>query len=110
MRRPCLAVVAKKEMLCQALRAANGRRPKYEKAIVPKRPSVGIHVLTAKDKVGGALESWTPEHQELCQRVLRAFPQLQYVAYSFVVPEETDKFTKVQVDHLVTSPVSPTPI
>lgn len=97
-----LAVVAKTDMLCQALRGPNGRRPKYDNARVPKRPSVGIHVLTAKHKKRGELESWSRNHEEMCRRVLQAFPQLQYIAYSFVVPEETNNFTNIKVDRLVT--------
>lgn len=97
-----LAVVAKKDVLCQILRNSNGRRPKYGNARVPKKRSVGIHILTAKHKKKGKLESWSQKHEELCMTVLRAFPQLQYIAYSFIVPDDTNNFTKVTVDRLVT--------
>lgn len=97
-----LAVVAAKGILCQILRDSNGRRPKYGNARVPKRSSIGIHILTAKYKKRGKLESWSDTHETLCKRVLQAFPQLQYIAYSFVVPEETDNFKKLKVDHLIT--------
>ena len=63
--------------------------------------SIGIHILTAKYKKGGKLESGSESHETLCSRVLQAFPQLQYIAYSFVVPEETDNFKKLKVDHIV---------
>ena len=97
-----LAVVAAKANLCQILRSSTGRRPKYANARVPKKPSVGIHILTAKKKKSGKLESWSDTHETLCNRVLHAFPQLQYIAYSFVVPDETENFNKLKVDHLIT--------
>lgn len=97
-----LAVVAKKDRLCEIARTSNGLRPKYGNARVPKKRSVGIHILTAKHKKKRKLESWSPDTELLCKRVLQAFPQLQYIAYSFVVPEDTNGFTKIQVDHLIT--------
>ena len=97
-----LAVIAAKDNLCQILHNSTGRRPGYPKAKVPKKESIGIHILTAKDKRGGKLESWSQTHETLCERVLQAFPQLQYIAYSFVVPTETDNFKKLIVDHKIT--------
>lgn len=96
-----LAVVATEHNLCQILREATGRRPPYRNARVPKRSSVGIHILTAKHKKTGKLEAWSEKHEALCKRVLRAFPQLEYIAYSFVVPDETEEFTKLKVDRLI---------
>ncbi len=97
-----LAVVAKKDMLCRALQSANGRRMKYAKAKVPKGRSIGLHILTAKKKKKGTLEPWSENHEDMCRKVLKAFPQLQYIAYSFVIQSETNNFRKVKVDQLVT--------
>lgn len=97
-----LAVVAKKDMLCRALQSNHGRRIKYAKAIVPKGRSIGLHILTAKKKKKRTLESWSENHENICRRVLKAFPQLQYIAYSFVIESETNNFRKIKVDRLVT--------
>lgn len=97
-----LAVVAVQDNLCQILRMSTGLRPKYVNARVPKRSSIGIHILTSKHKNRGRLESWSDTHEALCKRVLLAFPQLEYIAYSFVVPDHTDGFKKLAVDHLIT--------
>ncbi len=97
-----LAVVAVQENLCKILRTSTGLRPKYDNARVPKRSSIGIHILTSKHKNRGRLELWSDEHEALCKRVLTAFPQLEYIAYSFVVPDHTDGFKKLAVDHLIT--------
>lgn len=98
-----LAVVAKEQNLCQILRTSTGRRPRFNNARVPKTvASVGIHILTAKHKKKGKLEAWSDTHEMLCKRVLRAFPQLEYIAYSFVIPEDTDGFNKLHVDHIIT--------
>lgn len=97
-----LAVVATKEWLCSALRTQFQRRPAYKNARVPKRPSIGIHVMTAKRKSRGRLEPWSQDHEEKCRIVLQAFPQLEYIAYSFVAPQRTSSFTQLEVDRLVT--------
>ena len=96
-----LAVVAANEWLCKALRTQYQRRPAYKNARVPKRSSIGIHVMTAKQKSQGTLEPWSQDHEEKCRIVLQAFPQLEYIAYSFVVPQRTRNFTQLGVDHLI---------
>lgn len=96
-----LAVIALRDNLCQMLIQGNDRRPKYKKARVPDVPSIGIHILTSKHKERGELEAWSPARHTLCRRVLEACPQLKYIAYSFIVPEQTENFTKLKVDHLI---------
>ncbi|MCH2123131.1 MAG: hypothetical protein MK136_18045 [Pirellulaceae bacterium] len=96
-----LAVVATNEWLCSALKTQYQRRPAYKNACIPKRSCIGIHVMTAKRKSKGRLESWSRDHEEKCRIVLQAFPQLEYIAYSFVVPQRTRNFTHLGVDHLI---------
>lgn len=100
-----LAVVAKKKMLCEVARTAGDRRPAYTNAKIPKtRPSLGVHVLTAKynDRGVERLEPWCPKIEAACHTVLAAFHELEYIAYSFVVPDSKDPFAELSIDHLIT--------
>lgn len=95
------AVVAKGKMLCDIAQSPGKLRPAYNNARIPRRASIGIHVLTAKDKRTGKLEAWSPQTQQSCETLLHAFSQLEYIAYSFVDPAETNGFQHIDVDHLV---------
>ena len=100
-----LAVLAKREMLCRVARTAGDRRPAYTKAKIPKsRPSLGVHVLTAKHNSRGVerLEPWSAELEAACRTVLAAFHELEYIAYSYVVPEKDDPLARLKVDNLIT--------
>ena len=96
------AVIAKGDMLSEIARSKREKRPAYKNAKLPKRSSVGLHVLTSKHKTKGTLEPWSDEVETCCRVLLRAFAQLEYIAFSFVVPEETDQFKRLNVDRLVT--------
>ena len=86
------AVVAKGDMLSEIARSKRVKRPAYENAKVPKRSSIGLHVLTSKNKTKSTLEPWSDEVENCCRILLTAFAQLEYIAFSFVVPDETNQF------------------
>lgn len=96
------ALVAKSRMICRIAKAGGKLRPPYSNAIIPKRQrSIGIHVLTAKHKKRGSLETWSLEIEQSCKMLLAAFVELKYIAFSFVEPDKTEGFTKIVVDKLI---------
>lgn len=96
------AVVAKAEMLCEIAKTETKLRPAYNKAKIPvSTRSIGIHVLTAKNKVGGKLEAWSQEIEDSCRLLLAAFSKLKYIAFSFVEPEKTKGFTEMIADKVI---------
>lgn len=100
-----LAVYSKRAMLCRVARTAGDRRPAYPNARIPKtRPSLGVHVLTAKHDTRGRtrLEPWSNDIEEACRTVLDAFDQLEYIAYSYVVLDKKNPLATLRIDNLVT--------
>lgn len=100
-----LAVFAKRAMLCRVARTAGDRRPAYPNARIPKtRPSLGVHVLTAKHDTRGRvrLEPWSNNIEEACATVLDSFHELEYIAYSYVVPDKKNPFAELKIDNLIT--------
>jgi len=96
------AVVANSEFICKELKIGAELRPAYKKAKVPKRDSIGLHVLTSKKKSRNRkLEQWSPKIESQCQTLLKAFKQLQYIAFSFVEPENTNGFSVIKIDRLI---------
>ena len=95
-------VVAKAEMICEIAKTEAKLRPAYKSARIPvSTRSIGIHVLTAKNKEGGKLEAWSQEIEDSCRLLLAAFSKLKYIAFSFVEPEKTNGFTKVITDKVI---------
>jgi hypothetical protein len=95
------AVVAKADSLCAIARSPAKLRPAYKNARVPKKSSIGLHILTSKIKKTGTLEPWSSNVEQSCRTLLQAFEQLEYIAFSFVVPENTKSFQHVEIDHLI---------
>jgi hypothetical protein len=98
------AIIGKKEMICAALKKGAGLRPPLPKAKIPKRRSIGLHVLTSEKKSKGQRESWSPKIKSQCQTLMKAFEQLEYIAFSFVEPEKTEDFSVIKIDELVRPP------
>lgn len=96
------AVVAKAGMICKIAKSKGKLRPAFKKASVPeKERSIGIHILTSRHKKGGKVEDWSEDIEEFCKVLLEAFSKLKYIAVSYVEPEQTNGFRKINVDHLV---------
>ena len=98
-----LAVVAKKNMLRDIARTKGDCRPAFPRAEIPVQSrSLGLHVLTQAANDGGPREPWTDEVVNWCSSVLRAFSQLEYIAYSFVSNREAANLKAIQTDHIIT--------
>ena len=99
-----LAVVAKKDMLRQIALQAGQLRPAFHLAEVPiQSRSIGIHILTQANDQGGPREPWTDEVETACMAVIKAFKQLQYIAYSFVTTENAKALDELRTDVLITT-------
>jgi hypothetical protein len=99
-----LALVAKKQMLHQIAMQRGQRRPAFHRAEIPmQRRSLGIHVLSQAANNGGPRERWTSEVQSICAAVIRAFSQLEYIAYSFVTAAEAKDLRRLRTDYLITA-------
>ena len=97
-------IVAKRNMICNALKAGHGIRPKYPDANLEHGvPSIGLHVLTAKTgrSKNKQLEQWSDDIESQCQTLLKGFKELEYIAFSFVDPDETEDFSVIKIDKLV---------
>ena len=98
-----LALVPKRSMLKQIALKSGDRRPAFHRAEIPmQRRSIGVHVLTATDDQGNHREQWSSEVANACEAVIGAFPQLEYIAYSFVTPSEAKNLRSLWTDYLVT--------
>jgi len=94
-----LAVFAKREMIESIARNSAGRRLPFPNCRIPAdQPTIGIHVLTSKEKSGQPLETWNTAHTDLCEVILDVFPELSYIAYSEVTPSETKGFREISID------------
>jgi hypothetical protein len=97
-----LAVYSKREMLCRIAKKEGGRRPAVKLPRIPKRGrSLGVHVLSQANGNGGPRTEWTDETTKWCQTVAEAFPQLKYIAYSFISTDQAKSFSKIKIDQLI---------
>jgi hypothetical protein len=98
-----LAVLAKSAMLGRIARSKGLLRPAASRAEVPKKgSSLGIHIIMQSAPNGGPRVKWTPQVEEVCMSIIAAFPQLKYIAYSFVSTQQAASLSSLSIDYLIT--------
>lgn len=99
-----LAVVAKSAMLSQIAKTKGLLRPAVARAAVPTNArSLGIHIIMQSGGNGGPRVPWTGDVESACTSVIAAFPQLKYIAYSFISNQQSASLTSLSIDYLITS-------